>query len=342
MSIADIIPKRFHIKNKLSESSTSIIYSAKDNEDKNIVVIKLTKDATNFDFHKEVLMMKLILQLQNDLYVQYKSRIVSSINSKKDSSINSNSINSKKDNSTVNNINNINNNNSNSNSVNNSSSITSEQQLLPKLTFGIIMNSIPETKTLFDHISLLSTYPFIFESVMRQLFSALNLLHTNNIVHRDIKLENILFSTATGKITLIDFGSAAVIPNLLSGNNSSNLSSEFEECILKSNSVTGTICNFSPEIVYATKENNSILHLVDCWAAGATMYTIATGTFIVDDTKYKNLSTILEFFSSHEYFHIRNKIDNFNAYPHNPYIANTIKLCLTHSYTSRPLCSQLL
>ena len=39
-------------------------------------------------------------------------------------------------------------------------------------------------------------------------------LHKNNIVHRDIKLENFIYNPTTGKVTIIDFGFAVNLPSL--------------------------------------------------------------------------------------------------------------------------------
>lgn len=41
---------------------------------------------------------------------------------------------------------------------------------------------------------------------MKQIMEALKYLHKNNIIHRDISLDNILYSPECQEIKIIDFG----------------------------------------------------------------------------------------------------------------------------------------
>jgi calcium-dependent protein kinase len=67
-----------------------------------------------------------------------------------------------------------------------------------------------EDGDLFDH--LLSCEKYNEEEtakIIKQILSAIRYLHDKNIVHRDLKLENILFENKNAKdlnIKLIDFG----------------------------------------------------------------------------------------------------------------------------------------
>jgi [calcium/calmodulin-dependent protein kinase] kinase len=96
---------------------------------------------------------------------------------------------------------------------------------------------------------------------MRDMFIALQYLHSWGIAHRDIKPENILLYEGGNRAKLGDFGLLSVF-----GNDDSQTKT------------AGTVAFFSPEMLRASKSGNSF-HLRDCdvWASGVTMYLAVFG-----------------------------------------------------------------
>ena len=93
--------------------------------------------------------------------------------------------------------------------------------------------------------------------IMHQVLSGLDYFHKNKIIHRDLKLENILLENSEGyALQIADFGLAYFVNNKLP-----------EE-------VCGTPLYMAPEVgcgVYDEK--------VDLWSAGVVMFVLATGHF---------------------------------------------------------------
>jgi serine/threonine protein kinase len=82
-------------------------------------------------------------------------------------------------------------------------------------------------------------------------------MHSQGVVHRDLKLDNILYDHNTKKIKIIDFGFAmAVKPEQ------------------KLDSYCGTPHYMCPEIVKKTPYNG---FAADVWAAGVILYIIYVG-----------------------------------------------------------------
>lgn len=95
--------------------------------------------------------------------------------------------------------------------------------------------------------------------VMMQVFSALAYMHSNNIVHRDLKLENVLIEEHEGQmlVKLIDFDTATTLK-------------KGEKIKGKS----GTIYYMAPEVI-----NGSYTEKCDIWSAGVILYSLLTQNF---------------------------------------------------------------
>ena len=90
-------------------------------------------------------------------------------------------------------------------------------------------------------------------SYMRQLFQAINHCHAQNIVHRDIKPDNIMI-TDDNRVRLIDFGLAV------------------ESKRRDLTEIAGTPYYMAPEVIKSTYGKQS-----DLWSLGVVLYTLVSG-----------------------------------------------------------------
>jgi serine/threonine protein kinase len=125
-------------------------------------------------------------------------------------------------------------------------------------TMNIIMEFIPG-KCLSDILREFGAFPEnICQKYITQMLLALEHCHQSNIVHRDIKGQNILMS-ANSTVKLCDFGSAKILDNIL------NLDE-------KTQSFTYTPLFAAPE-VFSSKLYN---YKVDIWSLGCVLIEMAT------------------------------------------------------------------
>ncbi|WP_017317815.1 hybrid sensor histidine kinase/response regulator [Mastigocladopsis repens] len=101
-----------------------------------------------------------------------------------------------------------------------------------------------------------------FLQIAIQLSSTLAQLHQNNIIHKDIKPQNILINAKTGQVKIIDFSI------------SSRLSSE-NQTANNPNLLEGTLAYMSPE--QTGRMNRSIDYRSDFYSLGVTFYEMLTG-----------------------------------------------------------------
>lgn len=100
------------------------------------------------------------------------------------------------------------------------------------------------------------------KKIAYQLFDGINYIHSNLICHQDIKLENVVISSVTGQIKIIDFGMSTI--------------SSSEEEISRLNDSKGTPLYIAPE------KFKKMFHdgrKADIWSCGILLYRIITGLF---------------------------------------------------------------
>lgn len=102
----------------------------------------------------------------------------------------------------------------------------------------------------------------------RQIASALDYCHRNSIVHRDLKIENILISK-TGDIKIIDFG----LSNLFA-----------PRTLLKT--FCGSLYFAAPELLQARQYTGPE---VDIWSFGIVLYVLVCGKVPFDDQSMPQL-----------------------------------------------------
>ncbi len=87
-------------------------------------------------------------------------------------------------------------------------------------------------------------------------------VHKAGVIHKDIKPQNILVEDETDKVTLIDFGIAARLP-------------QETQAVVPAESLEGTLVYMSPE--QTGRMNRPIGHRTDFYSLGVTLYEMLTG-----------------------------------------------------------------
>ena len=79
-----------------------------------------------------------------------------------------------------------------------------------ELVEGQVMTNLTKTSMTASFVGEIQ--PLISEAkvkaIMRRIMDGLAYMHSSNIAHRDIKLENLIYNNMTDKVHIIDFGFA--------------------------------------------------------------------------------------------------------------------------------------
>ena len=111
------------------------------------------------------------------------------------------------------------------------------------------------------------TAKFLF----RQIILGIKYIHEQNIVHRDIKLENLLIDL-NNNVKICDFGIGRKI--------TSKNQLLYDQC--------GTLMYMAPEILLSTKEKGYEGFPVDIWSSGISLYIMLSGTLPFNYKNKKN------------------------------------------------------
>lgn len=109
--------------------------------------------------------------------------------------------------------------------------------------------------------------------IAKQLCTGLHYIHSSGVVHRDIKLENVLRATSSPDscVKIADFGLAAILPRFEKHNFDADASVKRKSSKLLKD-MWGTPQYFSPELIgeaYGTQ--------VDVWSLGCVLYELLSG-----------------------------------------------------------------
>jgi len=113
---------------------------------------------------------------------------------------------------------------------------------------------------------------------LKQLISALSVCHSNSIIHRDVKLDNVLL-TKENKLKLSDFGLSAFLPKAEPGSKP-----QVASC-------AGSPLYMAPEVFALQPHDEKI----DVWSLGVCLYYMTVGSFPFVADSYNNLEECVLF-----------------------------------------------
>ena len=126
-------------------------------------------------------------------------------------------------------------------------------------SYCCIVTPFEKGGTLLDHFKDNAFNEESIKEITKQILESLRYLHSNNIVHRDVKLQNVYLESSDLKhphVILADFGCAAKVDG-----------PDFQQ------TVAGTPVFIAPEIYKGEKYGPE----VDVWSLGVTIYGLMAG-----------------------------------------------------------------
>ncbi|MDB5960380.1 MAG: Protein kinase, partial [Massilia sp.] len=104
--------------------------------------------------------------------------------------------------------------------------------------------------------------PAEFFAIAIQLCDAVEAVHAQGVIHKDINPSNLVWNAEAGLLQLIDFGIASELPQEAQG-------------IVQPHALEGTLAYMAPE--QTGRMNRLLDYRADLYAIGATLYTLLTG-----------------------------------------------------------------
>lgn len=148
--------------------------------------------------------------------------------------------------------------------------------------------------------------------ITRELLIALQFIHENGVIHRDLKAANILINK-DGKVKLCDFGVAA----------------QLTSTALKRTTMAGTPYWMAPEVI---TEGATYNVKADIWSTGITIYEMATCNPPYSD---KDAIRAMQYITQHEPSRLEGR-------QYGPLLKEIVAMCLEEKQDVRPTAEELL